>query len=103
MENVALEDQPVAKTYNILYVDDEESNLRIFRMAFKRHYNVYTTTDIEEAVRILDDNNIHLIMTDQKMPEMNGTELLERILPKHPDIIRIILTRLRFSTSKWQM
>ena len=92
MENVALEDQPVAKTYNILYVDDEESNLRIFRMAFKRHYNVYTTTDIEEAVRILDDNNIHLIMTDQKMPEMNGTELLERILPAHPDIIRIILT-----------
>ncbi len=92
MDNITLEEQPVAKTYNILYVDDEESNLRIFRMAFKRHYNVYTTTDIEEAVRILDENNIHLIMTDQKMPEMNGTELLERILPAHPDIIRIILT-----------
>ena len=92
MDNIAIEDQPIPKVYNILYVDDEESNLRIFRMAFKRHYNVYTTTDIEEAVRILDDNNIHLIMTDQKMPEMNGTELLERILPAHPDIIRIILT-----------
>jgi serine phosphatase RsbU (regulator of sigma subunit) len=81
-----------SKTYNILYVDDEYSNLRIFRMGFKRHYNVFTAENGIEAIEILRSENIHLIITDQKMPEMTGTQLLEQTMEEFPDIIRIILT-----------
>ncbi len=80
------------KTNTILYVDDEESNLRIFRMAFKRHYNVLTAINGFDAIEILRANDVQLIITDQKMPEMTGTELLEKLLPEFPDVIRIILT-----------
>ncbi|MFY0625448.1 MAG: response regulator [Reichenbachiella sp.] len=80
------------KKYTILYVDDEESNLRIFRMAFKREYNVLTAMGGNEAIEILRENDIQCLITDQKMPEMTGTELLERVLPEFPDVIRMILT-----------
>jgi sigma-B regulation protein RsbU (phosphoserine phosphatase) len=76
----------------ILYVDDEESNLRIFKMAFKRQYNVLTALGGMEALEVLRNNHVELIITDQKMPEMTGTELLERVQPEFPDVIRIILT-----------
>ena len=80
------------RKYSILYVDDEESNLRIFRMAFKRHYNVLTATGGQQAIEMLRENDIQCLITDQKMPEMTGTELLEKVLPEFPDVIRMILT-----------
>jgi len=80
------------KKYTILYVDDEESNLRIFRMAFKREYNVLTAPGGNEAIEMLRSNDIQCLITDQKMPEMTGTELLEKVLPEFPDVIRMILT-----------
>lgn len=80
------------KKYTILYVDDEESNLRIFRMAFKREYNVLTAMGGNEAIDMLRNNDIQCLITDQKMPEMTGTELLEKVLPEFPDVIRMILT-----------
>lgn len=77
---------------NILYIDDEESNLRIFRINFKRYYKVFTTSSIQEAYQILRDNPISLIITDQKMPEMSGTDFLKSIINEYPDVIRIVLT-----------
>ncbi|MEM9982148.1 MAG: response regulator, partial [Bacteroidota bacterium] len=80
------------KHYTILYVDDEETNLRIFRTAFKRDYQILLATSGQEAINLLRSNHVQLLITDQKMPEMTGTELLEAIMPEFPDIIRIILT-----------
>ena len=80
------------RKYNILYVDDEESNLRIFKTAFKRDYNIFLAGSGLEAIKILHQQAIHLIVTDQKMPEMTGTEFLEKTIPEFPNIIRIILT-----------
>jgi len=77
---------------NILYVDDEESNLRVFDSVFSRYYNIYTANNGNTAINMLRENDIHMIITDQKMPEMTGTDLLESILEEFPDIIRIILT-----------
>lgn len=77
---------------NILYVDDEESNLRVFDSVFSRYYNVYTANNGQTAIEMLRENKIHMIITDQKMPEMTGTDLLESILEEFPDMIRIILT-----------
>ena len=78
--------------YNILYVDDEEVNLRVFKYAFQKDYNVLTAVNGAEALEVMKDHEIHLIITDQRMPSMTGVDLLKRVVPKHPQIIRMIMT-----------
>lgn len=91
MEEAIKEDQDKAK-YEVLYVDDEEVNLRGFKANFRKFFKVHTSTSPTEAIGILKENHIHVIITDQRMPEMTGTQFLEKILPDHPDVIKIILT-----------
>ncbi len=78
--------------YNILYVDDEEQNLISFRAAYRRHHNIFTALSGAEGIDVLRHNNIHLIITDQRMPEMTGIQFLEKIVPEFPETIRMILT-----------
>jgi response regulator RpfG family c-di-GMP phosphodiesterase len=80
------------KKYNILYVDDEQHNLNSFKAAFRRHYNVYTALGAKEGIEVLNTNPIHLIITDQRMPEMTGVEFLEKAIGLYPETIRMILT-----------
>ena len=91
MEEEIKETQEKAK-YEVLYVDDEEVNLRGFKANFRKFFKVHTSTSPTEAIQILKDNTIHVIITDQRMPEMTGTQFLEKILPDHPDVVKIILT-----------
>ncbi len=79
------------ETYNILYVDDEENNLNSFRAALRRDYNVFTALSGEEGMEILLKNDIHVVVTDQRMPHMAGVQFLQHI-PGDQDNIRIILT-----------
>ncbi len=78
--------------YHILYVDDEENNLIVFKNAFFRDYEVHTALSAEEGLKILDEYMIHLIITDQKMPGMTGVEFLEIVVKTHPETMRLILT-----------
>jgi class 3 adenylate cyclase len=78
--------------YNILYVDDEEQNLTSFRAAFRRHFSVFTAISAREGLRIIRETPIHLIVTDQRMPEMTGVQFLEAVIPECPDAVRMILT-----------
>ncbi len=78
--------------YHILYVDDEENNLVVFKNAFFRDYHVHTALSAEEGLGILDQYMIHLIITDQKMPGMTGVEFLEKVVKSHPETMRLILT-----------
>ncbi len=78
--------------FNILFIDDEEHNLVSFRASFRRNYSIYTAKSGKEAENILREHDIHLLITDQRMPEMTGVEFLEKIIPEYPDIIRIVLT-----------
>jgi len=80
------------KKFPILFVDDEEYNLVAFKATFREEYDIYTAQSGQEALDIIKAREIGLIITDQRMPEMTGVELLERILPKYPDAVRIILT-----------
>ena len=77
---------------SILYVDDEINNLISFKAAFRLKYNVLTAISAEEAVKILHNNTVNIIITDQRMPQMTGVEFLESILTEFPDPIRILLT-----------
>ena len=80
------------KTSSILYVDDEESNLRIFKSSFRRHYKIFTAVSGREGLELLENNDIQLVISDQKMPEMTGVEFLERVAERFPNTVRIILT-----------
>ena len=77
--------------YNVLYVDDEENNLNSFRAALRRNYNIYTALSGEEGIDILSKTDIHVIVTDQRMPHMTGVQFLQHI-PDAQDNIKIILT-----------
>jgi adenylate cyclase len=76
----------------ILYVDDEDNNLTVFEAAFEDDYDVYTAIGGEEALKIIEDRPIHVLVTDMRMPGMSGVDLLERVRPNHPDMGRIVLT-----------
>ncbi|GAB4127002.1 MAG: hypothetical protein Fur0027_09040 [Raineya sp.] len=75
-----------------MYIDDEEGNLDVFRIAFKRDYNVFVTSQPEEAFEILKNQPIDIVIADQQMPLMKGTEFLEKVFQRYPDVIRMILT-----------
>lgn len=77
---------------NILYVDDEIHNLNAFKASFRRIFNVFTAESAKEALPILEQNPMHIIITDQRMPQMTGVEFLESIISIYPDPIRILLT-----------
>ena len=76
----------------LLYVDDELNNLVSFKAVFRIKYHVLTAISGEEAINILRKNQVHIIITDQRMPQMTGVEFLESILEEFPDQIRILLT-----------
>ncbi|WDF54269.1 response regulator [Mucilaginibacter sp. KACC 22063] len=78
--------------YGVLYIDDEINNLNSFKAAFRRDFNIFTAQSAKEGRKILDTNEIGVIITDQRMPTMTGIEFLESILPVYPDTIRILLT-----------
>ncbi|WP_129714930.1 response regulator [Pedobacter sp. SYP-B3415] len=77
---------------NILYVDDEVHNLNAFKAAFRRSFNVFTAESAKAGRAVLEQTPIHIIVTDQRMPEMTGIEFLESIIPLYPEPIRILLT-----------
>jgi response regulator RpfG family c-di-GMP phosphodiesterase len=77
---------------NVLYVDDEQNNLISFKATFRIKYNIHTAISGEDAIKILSNNPIDIIVTDQRMPNMTGVEFLESILEKYPEPMRILLT-----------
>ena len=76
----------------VLYVDDEENNLFSFRAALRFHYDIYTAVSAEQGMEILRHEQIPIIITDQRMPEITGVQFLEQVIPEFPDSIRMILT-----------
>src|ERR1700740_2778557 len=77
---------------NVLYVDDEANNLLAFKASFRRFFTIYTAISADEAKPILAQNEIHVLITDQRMPGALGTELLAYALKEYPFLIRILLT-----------
>jgi len=76
----------------ILVVDDEADILFSLRALLRRDFEVYTAESGVQALEILKQHPVHVIMTDQRMPEMTGTELLSQTRGQYPQAIRIIFT-----------
>lgn len=79
-------------SHKILIVDDEPANLRLLERLFRRDYQVITAGGGEEALRLLEQQEVALLITDQRMPGMSGIELLQRTAAFRPHMVRIILT-----------
>ena len=77
---------------NVLYVDDEENNLVAFKASFRRYFNIFTAISVDEGQKILAEKEIHILITDQRMPDKLGTDLLAQAVIDFPDQIRILLT-----------
>ena len=75
-----------------MYVDDEINNLNSFKAAFRRDFKVLTAASGQEGLEILKNNQVHVILTDQRMPEMSGVEFLIEVLKDFADPMRILLT-----------
>ncbi len=79
--------------FNLLLVDDEESVLKALQRIFlDENYNIITAGDAAEALDVMRSQRIQLIISDYRMPGMNGAELLKQIKHEWPDTIRIMLT-----------
>lgn len=77
---------------NILYVDDEPNNLVAFKANFRKQYEIYTAESAADAMQILKENTIHIVISDQRMPDITGVEFLESIIIEYPNPIRMLLT-----------
>lgn len=77
----------------VLVVDDESDNLDLLYRTFRRDFRVWRATSGAEALEVLDrEGEMAIIISDQRMPVMNGTELLRQSAEKYPETIRILLT-----------
>lgn len=90
----ALDKEPdTPSKYQILFVDDEpnvlKSMLRIFR---QENYGLLTANSGQEALSIMDQEVVQVVISDHRMPDMNGTDLLREIKKRYPATIRIMLT-----------
>ncbi|MDY6938012.1 MAG: SpoIIE family protein phosphatase [Cyanobacteriota bacterium] len=77
----------------LLVVDDETDNLDLLYRTFRRDFRVYKAQSAHQALAVLEEQGeMGIIISDQRMPEMNGTEFLSKTVDRFPDTIRILLT-----------
>ncbi len=60
----------------ILYVDDEMENLTSFKYLFKKDFDLELSSSARDALELLQETEFHIVVSDQRMPEMNGSEFL---------------------------
>jgi len=78
--------------YNLLIIDDEVEITKALTRQFRRNYNVFSTTSAEEGFGILEKENIQVVLSDQRMPGMSGTDFFSKIKDKYPDALKLLLT-----------
>jgi type II secretory ATPase GspE/PulE/Tfp pilus assembly ATPase PilB-like protein/FixJ family two-component response regulator len=85
--------EPSKAVYKILFVDDDENLLKSMRRIFRReNYTILTACSGPEALNILKKEPVQIVISDHRMQEMTGAELLRKIKALYPQTIRIMLT-----------
>ncbi len=83
---------PTTKKHTLLVVDDEADVCDSVHDLLRREFNVLKARSAEEGLALMRDNEVHIIMTDQRMPKATGVELLRSIRAGHPQAIRMLFT-----------
>ncbi len=76
----------------IAFIDDEPRILRSLKMHFRQSHDVFITTDAIELMEYISANEVQVVVSDQRMPDKQGTEVLRDIKSASPNTIRILLT-----------
>jgi len=76
----------------VLYVDDEVINLELFKINFRNDFTILVADSAQKGLDILKNEDIKVIISDLKMPHMNGIDFIERIKRESPEKICILLT-----------
>jgi DNA-binding NtrC family response regulator len=80
------------KKHTLLVVDDEMDVCDSVHDLLRREFRVLRARSAEEGLKLMRDNEVHIIMTDQRMPKVTGVELLRSIRTGHPQAIRMLFT-----------
>jgi FixJ family two-component response regulator len=81
------------KQHTVLCVDDEQNILSSLRRLFRKEsFRVLTASSGPDGLQRLREEEVHVVISDQRMPGMNGTEFLAQVKEEYPDIIRIVLS-----------
>ncbi len=85
--------QPASPPKTLLLVDDEALTLAAIQLALHQEgYHILTAQSAAQGFELLALNEVHVILCDQRMPNMNGTEFLNRVMELYPDTLRIVLS-----------
>jgi len=76
----------------VLFVDDEEANLKAFKASFRKDMEVFLANSGEQALQLLETTAVHVIISDQRMPGMTGSEFLAIAKERFPRPMRMLLT-----------
>jgi len=79
-------------TYKIMIVDDEPANLRTLLRVFRQDYQVIIAESGAEALTLLQQHDVALMISDQRMPQMTGIELMKKAVEVRPQMVKILLT-----------
>lgn len=80
-------------TVRILFIDDEDLVLNSLRRALRNEsFETFFTTDPEQAFRLVKEESIDIVVSDQSMPNMSGTEFLGILRRLHEHVVRVMLT-----------
>lgn len=85
-------DESLLSARRVLYVDDEEAAREIFLLSFGDDFEVYCAKDADEALAILAERPMNVVVADLRMPGRSGIDLLEEIAHTHPGVQRILAT-----------
>ena len=80
------------KRYPVLVVDDEQDNLDAFRFNFRKTLDLHTANSGAEALAMLGEVDVAVIVTDQRMPKMTGLEMLPKVKEIRPEVPVIMIT-----------
>src|SRR3979409_2066676 len=76
----------------VLYVDDERGNRIVFEQSLNSEFNLRTAQSAAEALELLDQHEVAVIVSDMRMPSMTGEELLRIVKERYPQVIRMVVT-----------
>ena len=76
----------------VLYLDDDEANRKAFMAAFRRDFEVLLAANLDDAWKLMELHQVHVVIADQRMPVVKGSEALRRIKDRYPGVKRMLVT-----------